>query len=252
MFVSCALAEAIPGPNPSELRVLAYEHHPNRVGEAWPMAETCWERDAQQSCVRALQYTTAACTPVLGEQLGLDFTCRLEGERCVQVDNPVEDSARTPTEPIASPDVIDFEDQLSEDDAGSADPSTLPSKPKYARYRNGRFGFSLDVPTAFVADEPPFNGDGQRWRIPGLVAVVSSGFPAIPELGPSCPNSKHVLARSETSTSCWATGKRDGFIFWERSVIAAGVDYSLRFQYVESLKEQMDPIVTHVNKSWTF
>jgi hypothetical protein len=61
-----------------------------------------------------------------------------------------------------------------------------------------------------------------------------------------------VTARKETKTSCWATGKRNGFIFWERSVFSRGVLYTLRFQYAESLEATAGPLVTHVNRSWKF
>lgn len=249
MFVSCALAEEIPGSTPARMRVLAYEHHPNRVGETWPISETCWEKGGQRTCAQALQYETAVCTPVPPAQLELDYACRMEGARCIQVERAAAAPASSDATP--SPDVIDFEDQLA-GDASGPDASTVSAKPNFVRYKNGRFGFSLDVPAPFAADAPPANGDGQRWRIPRLVAVAASGMQAIPEMGPSCANSKHVLAHAENATSCWATGKRDGFIFWERYVVAGGTAYSLRFQYVEALKEKMDPIVTRMNKSWAF
>jgi hypothetical protein len=158
---------------------------------------------------------------------------------------------------------IDFEDQFNycSDDPecagfpkGNADPTALTAGTmRYGRYWNGRFGFGLDVPAAFAVMPEPVNGDGQQWRIGKAVAMTASGmnWDFDDEQG-TCPSSKNVTARRETKTSCFATGKANGFIFWERHEIARGVLYSLRFQYVESLKTAMDPVVTHVNASWRF
>jgi hypothetical protein len=67
---------------------------------------------------------------------------------------------------------------------------------------------------------------------------------------PECASGASVSAHRETKNTCWATGKKEGFIYWERIVLRGGVLYSLDFQYRESLKEAMDPIVAHVNASW--
>jgi hypothetical protein len=158
---------------------------------------------------------------------------------------------------------IDFEDQFSycsQDPEcagfpkGNADPSALTAGPiRYGWYANQRFGFRLDVPAAFAAMPEPVNGDGQQWRIGKAVAMTASGMNWDFDDEPgSCPSSKNVTARRATKTSCFATGKAKGFIFWEREDIAHGVLYSLRFQYVDSLKAVMDPVVTHVNASWRF
>lgn len=161
-----------------------------------------------------------------------------------------------------APETHDFEDMFEYGgsgysrsyDAGSAEPSALTAKPGYDRYVNPRFGFAVDVPKSLVAMPPPDNGDGQQYRLGGLVVMTASGMHAIEELSihELCASSPNVSARKETKTSCWATGKRDGTIYWERVVIAHEVIYSLRFQYVESLKTEMDPVVTHVNESWSY
>jgi hypothetical protein len=67
---------------------------------------------------------------------------------------------------------------------------------------------------------------------------------------PLCTMSKSVTRHNESKSGCFSTGKHDGFIYWERYVIAHDKVFSLRFQYAESLKSTMDPIVTHVNASW--
>ena len=148
----------------------------------------------------------------------------------------------------------DFEDQFAygEYDAGTGDPATLAKKPGYDPYANPRFGFTLDVPKALTAMPEPENGDGLQWRLGNLIAITASGMNWMPEIGLSCASSKNVTGHEATKTSCWATGKRDGMIYWEKEAVSRDTLFSLRFEYAESLKTQMDPIVKHVNASWKF
>lgn len=167
--------------------------------------------------------------------------------------SPSADAALAPKNDDAG--ANDFEDQFDYDaddaDAGKGDPSALTKKPGYDSYANPRFGFSLDVPRALDAMPEPTNGDGLQWRLGHLISITASGMNFMPDLGiPFCAVSKNVSAHSESKSGCFSTGKRGGYIFWERHVIARDVDFSLRFEYAESLKNAMDPIVTHVNASW--
>jgi hypothetical protein len=159
--------------------------------------------------------------------------------------------------PIAKPDddagANDFEDQFQygEYDAGRGDPSALTKKPGFDAYANTRFGFSLDVPRALTAMPAPENNDGLQWRLGSLVSMTASAMNWMEIDGVTCASSKNVVAHQESKSACFSTGKRDGYIFWERHVISHEIDFSLRFQYAESLKSAMDPIVTHVNSSWS-
>lgn len=159
---------------------------------------------------------------------------------------------------------VDFEDEFTYGSAGEqpsghrarrADPSVLAGPIRYRSYGNERFDFSLEVPVALEAMEAPENGDGQQWRLGSLLAMTASGSnwdDEILKVSDVCPSSSHVTWRKQSNSSCIATGKAKGFIYWQRSVVAHGVMFSLRFQYVESLKAKMDPIVAHVNASWRF
>ncbi len=108
------------------------------------------------------------------------------------------------------------------------------------------------MPHAFDAAPDPENGDGRQWRIGKVAAMTASGMQALGGMSVSCANTPNVTAHKETKTTCWSTGKRGGWIFWERQAIVHDMMYSLRFQYVDAMKGAMDPIVTHVNASWTF
>jgi hypothetical protein len=148
---------------------------------------------------------------------------------------------------------VDFDNdfEFGEFDAGVADAAALHSTPMhYAEYVNPRFGFGVDAPTVFRAMEEPINGDGQQWRLGNLAVMTASGMNAIDDEDVICPNSVDVVFRKATKTSCFATGVKDGFIYWQRNVVSRGAIFSLRFQYAAELKAAMDPIVSHVNASW--
>jgi len=148
----------------------------------------------------------------------------------------------------------DFEDERAYlgADAGPGDPKRIAHAHGYDRYVNARFGFSLDVPRGLDALPAPTNGDGMVWRNGDLVVLAASGMMNVIDLAPPCARSKNVTAHKETTSTCWATGERDGYVFWERYAVANEVMYSLRFQYAESLKAEMDPIVTRVSASWKY
>jgi hypothetical protein len=152
----------------------------------------------------------------------------------------------------ATPEASDFEDQFLRGrfDAGASDPTRLAAK--YEAYANGRYGYTVDVPESFVAMPDPMNQDGRHWRLGRLAAVTVSGKKADADTKVSCPSSPDVMEHGEKATACWATGKHDGWIFWQREALAHGTLYLLQIQYVETLKVSMDPIVKHVNASWQY
>jgi hypothetical protein len=174
---------------------------------------------------------------------------------------PTESASIPSTPPTASSDhreEIDFEDAFAYGSADPAvaasaalaDPSKLASNVTYESYFNDRFGFELDVPRVFRAMPEPTNGDGMQWRMGADVVVTASGMNMSGEDALACANSKNVTAHTEAKRACWSTGKRSGFIYWQRERLEHDVLYSLRFQYRESFKDRMAPIVLHMNASW--
>jgi hypothetical protein len=80
MFVGCALVEEEKDPDhpeASRYRVLAYEHHPDRVGSHFGRGEVCWPSQAKtpKGCADALLYENVPCTPVPPEQMALSYSC---------------------------------------------------------------------------------------------------------------------------------------------------------------------------------
>jgi hypothetical protein len=126
----------------------------------------------------------------------------------------------------------------------------------YEPYANARFGFSVDVPSFFVASPPPTNGDGQEWTWGTNAQMTAWGMYNSASLPVDCDATrKGVTARRATASSCWLTGKESGKIYWEKTVLAGGGDgrlYGLTLEYDERLKEAFDPVVAHVNASWQY
>ena len=158
-------------------------------------------------------------------------------------------------EPVASaaPE-SELEDQFlgANFDAGANDPNRLTARPGYDAYANGRYGYTIDVPLSFVALPDPMNmnKDGRQWRLGHLAAMSVNG--TRDHLVLKCPRSPDVTVHKETETSCLSIGKRDATYFWERQALSRGALYTLRIQYLETVKASMDPIVTHIAASWQF
>jgi hypothetical protein len=126
----------------------------------------------------------------------------------------------------------------------------------YSTYANSRFLFSVDVPTFFVADPPPTNGDGLTWRW-GLdakmtAAGMNNAGMTTAELCEADRSRPGVKSTSITKKSCWVTGNDAGWIYWERKVLSGDFIFELSLAYDERLKKRFDPLVAHVNASWKY
>ena len=186
------------------------------------------------------------------------------GCRSESVAQTTPSASAPPPAPSASASIIEpaasaapeseFEDQFlgANFDAGANDPNRLTARPGYDAYANGRYGYTVDVPLSFVAMPDPMNmnKDGRQWRLGHLAAMSIDA--TRDNLVLKCPKSPDVTMHKETETSCFATGKRDATTFWEREVISRNALYTLRIQYLDTVKAAMEPIVTHINASWQF
>jgi hypothetical protein len=196
--------------------------------------------------VKRIVWTALACVGCRSESVA-----RTAPSASASAPEPV---ASASIEPVASaaPE-SGFEDQFLGDnfDAGANDPNRLTARPGYDAYANGRYGYTVDVPLSFVASPDPTKKDGRQWRL-GHLAAMTVDAKRGPDLVLSCPHSPDVTAHKETETMCFATGKRDSAIFWEREALSRGTLYTLRIQYLETVKGTMEPIVAHINASWQF
>jgi len=159
-------------------------------------------------------------------------------------------AAESRSEPRSANDFSDEFRYAEDTEVRPARPEVLKKKTAYHAYINSRFGFRVDIPASFQDMPEPENGDGMQWRLGKIAVIAASGINAMDNETLSCANSSNVTAHTESKTSCWSTGRKDGYIYWEREVLRRGVSFSLRMQYLESVKELMDPIVKRVNASW--
>jgi hypothetical protein len=125
----------------------------------------------------------------------------------------------------------------------------------YRPYTNTRYGFFVDAPTFFKPSPPPTNGDGQEWTWGGRSTMTASaihnpGSMTMQEMCKEDLERKGTTMKSVSATTCLVSGKDAGKVYWQRTLLSGDVFYSLRLVYDERLKEDFDPLVTHVNASW--
>jgi hypothetical protein len=136
--------------------------------------------------------------------------------------------------------------------------SILPDVPplRYETYGNARFSFSVDVPTFFVAQPAPTNGDGLTWTWGGHAKMTAAGMNSVSlpmaELCKDYRTRPGVKSTSITKKSCWVTGTDAGRIYWERTVLSGDFLFELSLDYDARLKKRFDPLVAHVNASWKY
>jgi hypothetical protein len=126
----------------------------------------------------------------------------------------------------------------------------------YTTYSNSRFLFSVDVPTFFVAEPPPTNGDGLTWKWGSRATMSAAGMNndslSTAELCKDYRTRAGVKSTSITKTSCWVTGVDAGRVYWERAVLSGDFLFELSLSYDEHLKQRFDPLVAHINASWKY
>lgn len=118
-------------------------------------------------------------------------------------------------------------------------------------YKNDRFRFSVTVPSDFVAQPDPENGDGRSYKRGGATIMAYAGY---------CGSFDEVLAfggNSATDTYVthkdnWAvwSGVEDGLVYYKKTVFQNERAYSVYFQYPESEKAEFDGIIKSVLDSW--
>ncbi len=117
-------------------------------------------------------------------------------------------------------------------------------------YKNERFRFSVTVPSDFVAQPDPENGDGRSFKRNGATIIAYASH---------CGSFDEVLAFGGSSTDTYVThkdnwavwsGVEDGLVYYKKTVFNDGKAYSVYFQYPESEKQEFDGIIKSVLDSW--
>jgi formylglycine-generating enzyme required for sulfatase activity len=124
-------------------------------------------------------------------------------------------------------------------------------------YRNGRFGFVLEVPSSLEAKEPPTNGDGQRFvSRDGRAFVSVAGAPNV-----SLQASFETSLKDSAAKVTYKVAKSDwyvvsGFvgdsIFYNKAIARGDNLATMRVEFPKDEKAVYDPMVAALAKSFRF
>jgi hypothetical protein len=136
---------------------------------------------------------------------------------------------------------------------GTQDGSNRGSTPETATnpktYRNGRFGFSLEVPATLDAGEPPTNGDGQSFASKdGKATLKVAGAPGLSlqavyemALEDSSAQVTYKVAKSNWYVVSGFLGEK---VFYEKAIAKGDTVAILRFEFPKAEKAVYDPVVS--------
>lgn len=132
----------------------------------------------------------------------------------------------------------------------TSSPGTVPLG--YNKYTNPRFGFTTISPTAFRAQPPPEDGDGQAWTsADGLVKLSAFGENNVLNYSPRQDESADsqglsVVYRNITRNTVTVSGYKDAgrMIVYQQDVVGPGSIDTLYWSYPASQKAQWDSAVT--------
>lgn len=129
-------------------------------------------------------------------------------------------------------------------------------------FRNDRFGFAVDIPSAFKPSPPPENGDGLQFTSPDgastvaayghlLVDVASLAEDERQEEGFATKDGVRITYRQVSSGSATFSGTKGERILYQRAVstckgTAAAI---LRADYSASRKAIFDPLIAHMART---
>lgn len=138
-------------------------------------------------------------------------------------------------------------------------------------YVNARFGFSVDVPAGFTANDPPANGDGLAFQSPsGAVVVTASAFINPVEPGTraeamivsfhrisfnACHTHRPVYEDIHADWAVVSCPSPGGRTLYQRSAVrgrgADAVFTTVRITYPADQSERWDPVAVSVTRSMT-
>ena len=138
----------------------------------------------------------------------------------------------------------------------------MPVSEGWSLYRNERFGFSVEYPSAlFVPEPPPANDDGRMFRTrSGRASLRVSG--RFNSLGESLEQIRAAeidarkgatITYNHTSGNGFVlSGYAGGDIFYVRVELSAGgnVINTLEVTYPRNWKRQLDPAITRISRSF--
>lgn len=129
---------------------------------------------------------------------------------------------------------------------------------EYKRYWNSRFGYEIDYPTSFlIAMQEADNGDGRHfvssdenirlscWGSLELDRSMDDEYARVlQEMGSGC------TYKARKANWFVVSGIKDGNVWYKRTVDLGEEFISFEFSYPRELLEYMNPVVTHISKSF--
>ncbi|MDO7874397.1 hypothetical protein Q5H93_06605 [Hymenobacter sp. ASUV-10] len=140
--------------------------------------------------------------------------------------------------------------------AGSAPPA-------YRTYANARFGFRIDFPASFRVQPEPANGDGRRF-VSADGRTVLSAYAGYNVLDEGMADDRRLARqgwqeKKATFSLDQLTGKGTGYvlsgrvqgdIFYQKTVLRSGVLSTFVWQYPAARKAAMDAVIQHTIQTW--
>lgn len=124
----------------------------------------------------------------------------------------------------------------------------------YSTYYNNRFGYKIDYPSVLQITNVPDNDDGRTFSYGGLTITVFGIYNALF----SSVQEQFKMNLKPTDTykvvkNNWYVRSginSNGYIYYEKSILKNDIWYTVILEYPESMKEELDDVVTKVVNSF--
>ncbi len=133
----------------------------------------------------------------------------------------------------------------------------------YAKYTNGRFGFSIDVPTFLIKQRDPDNGSGFTFVSDDgtvVLTVYGSHYPIVMYTNPTIEtlyqegqaNADYTITYKAQKNNWYVlSGSKGSDVVYEKYFLKSdGSENVFVITYPQYREKEFDPIVTHISKSF--
>jgi hypothetical protein len=132
-------------------------------------------------------------------------------------------------------------------------PPPAPANVTYTTYQNPKYAFAVDVPSFFNSPSSILNDAGQQWtwgkRALMTAAAITAKGKSIQAWFDEAKNEDGHTGGTLTGSSFTGTGKANGKVFWQKTLMQDGWLYSVRLDYDEDLRASFEPVIAHVDSS---
>jgi hypothetical protein len=127
--------------------------------------------------------------------------------------------------------------------------------PKYERFENHRFGFTVDVPTFFTRRPPDADGRGQPFEYGSKArvrawAMYDNPPMTVEQLYGDWTRRDGVTFKA-LAVNTWVVRVREGNgrLFYSRSILADGIISTIEVSYAAELGDAFEPILARMGAS---